>query len=172
LFLPSSIFGTLFILSVIASSTLPYTLVRLVESETLKNDTLYATLSHCWGQCTIIRLLRGLYEEFTKGIKFDTLSKTFQDAVLLTTSLGMHYLWIDSLCIIQDAEENWARESSRMCSVYSNSWVTFAATSSTDGSGGLFHPREPLLTQPGRAENISTNAEDLSSPDISSHQRQ
>jgi hypothetical protein len=51
--------------------------------------------------------------------------------------LGVRYLWIDSLCIIQD-DEDWAREASYMYDVYSNSYLTISATSANDSSYGLF----------------------------------
>jgi hypothetical protein len=68
-----------------------------------------------------------------------SLPQTFQDAITLSLALGIEYLWIDSLCIIQDSRDDWLREASLMCSVYTNSWVNFAATSSRDGTGGLFY---------------------------------
>jgi hypothetical protein len=96
----------------------------------------------------MIRLLGGLYEQFTQGIAFETLPKTFQDAMIFTIALGIEFLWIDSLCIIQDSEDDWLREALLMSSVYSNSWVNFAATSSRDGHGGLFLSNNALLSRP------------------------
>jgi hypothetical protein len=43
---------------------------------------------------------------------------TFRDAFDLSNRLGISYLWIDSLCIIQDDDEDWQRESSSMGLVY------------------------------------------------------
>lgn len=61
----------------------------------------------------------------------------------MTRLLGIDYLWIDSLCIIQDDIDDWAKEASRMHSVYHNAYLTFAATGAADGSEGLFPPRRP-----------------------------
>jgi hypothetical protein len=63
---------------------------------------------------------------------------TFQDAVNITRALSQHLLWIDSLCIIQDDQADWERESARMASVYQNAFLTIAATSSHDSKGGCF----------------------------------
>jgi len=64
------------------------------------------------------------------------LPSTFQDAVRITKSLQVRYLWIDSLCIIQDDFSDWEREASLMGNVYANSFLTIAASSSTDDSSG------------------------------------
>jgi hypothetical protein len=52
------------------------------------------------------------------SIPWDRLSKTFRDAILVTRELGLQYLWIDSLCIIQDDANDWAIESAKMANVY------------------------------------------------------
>jgi hypothetical protein len=84
------------------------------------------------------------------SIAISTLPKTFQDAIELSRQLGVRYLWIDSLCIIQegDKHEDWTRESSMMGSVYQNGYCNIAATAASDGTAGCFRPRDPLLAQP------------------------
>jgi hypothetical protein len=76
-----------------------------------------------------------------KLIEYENLSQTFKDAVPITRSLGLRYLWIDSLCIIQEETNNldWEREASKMAAVYSNALVTIAATGARDGTGGCFN---------------------------------
>src|SRR4051812_13673725 len=81
----------------------------------------YVTLSHCWGTIEILRLLKENFQSLKKEIIVADLTKTFQDAIWIAQSLGFQYIWIDSLCIIQDDEEDWRRESILMSSVYSNS---------------------------------------------------
>src|SRR5256885_16010047 len=65
----------------------------------------------------------------TRGIPFSHFPKTFQHAILICRGLGVNYLWIDSLCIIQDSEEDWALQSARMTDVYSNSWLKIGRAS-------------------------------------------
>jgi hypothetical protein len=72
--------------------------------------------------------------------------KTFQDAVVVTRSIGLRYLWIDSLCIIQDDPDDWLRESANMGSIYKNSRLTIAASSATDSTQGLFLKQSELLS--------------------------
>jgi hypothetical protein len=71
----------------------------------------------------------------------DQLPRTFQDAIAMTRRLGVRYIWIDSLCICQDDMQDWERESARMAAVYSNTYLTIAATGSSDSAGGLFFDR-------------------------------
>jgi hypothetical protein len=57
-------------------------------------------------------------------------------------AFGIHHVWIDSLCIIQDSSEDWEHECSRMCGAYSQSIFTIAATDSPNGTVGFLHPYE------------------------------
>ncbi|KAF2002122.1 HET-domain-containing protein [Amniculicola lignicola CBS 123094] len=106
----------------------------------------YATLSHCWGGHQPICLKTGSFSSFTQQIPFESLPRTFGDAVEATLALGLSWLWIDSLCIIQDSEDDWLRESEQMDTVYSQAYVNLAATSSRNSSGGLF-PKSGVLKQ-------------------------
>jgi hypothetical protein len=60
----------------------------------------------------------------------------------MTRRLGIRYLWIDSLCIIQDNTADWERESGNMANIYQKSYLTLAAAASSSGSGGLFVDRD------------------------------
>lgn len=76
-------------------------------------------------------------------IPIEKLSKTFQDALFTTLKLGFHFIWIDSLCIIQDLEDDWLKESSQMGRIYKHSSCNIAATGFSDGQHGLFVERDP-----------------------------
>lgn len=115
--------------------------VRLVEAVEIGGRGCYAALSHCWGQSQHVTTTQGDYAQRKAGIVFSELPKTFRDAVMATRKLGVQYLWIDSLCIIQDSASDWAHESQRMGAVYHNAYFTIAASSSVDGDGGLFYDR-------------------------------
>ncbi|KAK4444567.1 heterokaryon incompatibility [Podospora aff. communis PSN243] len=52
----------------------------------------------------------------------------------------MRYLWIDSLCIVQDCPDDWEKEAAKMALVYRNAFITLAATASPNGAGGLIQP--------------------------------
>jgi Heterokaryon incompatibility protein (HET) len=113
--------------------------VRLVHSECLLPSIpiFYVALSYCWGQVLPLRLLKSSLGDFERDIGYDKLPKLFQDAVTFTRYLGIRYLWIDALCIIQDDAADWERESERMGQIYYHSHVTVGATSCRDTSESL-----------------------------------
>jgi len=114
--------------------------VKLVETKAAEGT--YLCLSHCWGLTEIITTTRSTYEERKRRIAWEDLSNTFRDAISLTRTLGFKYIWIDSLCIVQDDYRDWEIESANMASVYRNSHLTIAATRSANGHGGLFSRTE------------------------------
>jgi hypothetical protein len=98
----------------------------------------YITLSHCWGppeNRPITTTKANLKDRMTR-ISIDELSNTFRDAVRIARELGERYLWIDSLCIIQDDGDDWAREAALMAEVYGQSFCTLAALDSKDSTEG------------------------------------
>jgi hypothetical protein len=98
----------------------------------------YAALSHCWGSRVPVSTTAATLEDRLKSIQFDASSKTFAEAVNVTRRLGIPYLWIDSLCIIQKNEDDWATEAGRMSEVFQNATVTLSADAARDASEGLF----------------------------------
>lgn len=116
--------------------------VRLVESQTIGGRGCYIALSHVWGKVAHFKTERLSYEAHKDKIPLPNLPQTFQDAVIITRDLGIRYLWIDSLCIIQDSALDWEQEASRMASVYMNAYVTISATSAADSNGGCLNRRQ------------------------------
>jgi hypothetical protein len=112
--------------------------VVLIDGSSMR-DSRYVALSHCWGSfipsCKTTQAT--LLDRKTK-ISWTLLPRTFQDAVTFIRRLHIQYLWIDTLCIIQDDVNDWLAESGKMHSLYANSYLTIAATSSRDSRGGLF----------------------------------
>jgi hypothetical protein len=115
--------------------------VRVCQSEPLPSDTRYMTLSHCWGQVRFLTLTTKNIIALQRNIAFAHLPATFQDAIKFARYVGVDYLWIDSLCIIQDSKDDWEKESILMESVYSNGFCNIAAAGASDGSGGCFFNR-------------------------------
>lgn len=118
---------------------------RLIASASNQRGR-YVALSHCWGGIQLIQTKRGdgsLVQYSGEGIPMSELPKTFHDAVIITRKLGMRYLWIDSLCIIQDDEQDWQRESGRMSTLYWNSTLTISATGAANSTRGCFLPEAP-----------------------------
>ena len=97
----------------------------------------YLTLSHRWGKTQHFTLTKASLKSFHDSISFESLPKTFQDAVILTRKLGFQYLWIDALCIVQDDSEEWQQQAPKMASVYHNSTCTIATHSAKNDSEGF-----------------------------------
>ncbi|CAI6342437.1 unnamed protein product [Periconia digitata] len=114
--------------------------MKLVMTDTLPNLPHYATLSYCWGKKDFVRLTRETMTSFLECIPNEELPKTFKDAVLITKTLGLEYIWIDALCIIQGESDHldWLSECGKMRSVYGKARVNLAATTATDAHGGCF----------------------------------
>lgn len=124
--------------------------LHLIETDLASDAQPYATLSHCWGQVEFMKLKKDNFRDMVQSITISELPKTFRDAVVVTRRLGIPFLWIDSLCIIQDSPEDWATESSSMRSIYKNCLVNIAATAAVDGSIGCFFDRVPVFARPCR----------------------
>ena len=84
------------------------------------------TLRHIWGEAVPFRLLTHNLREVRDNVKIQILPKTFLHAINFTRSLGVRYLWVDTLCIIQDSQEDWAAHSLRMGRIYSESLLNIA----------------------------------------------
>jgi hypothetical protein len=106
----------------------------------------YATLSHCWGNLQPLKLLMSNIDEFKSAIPPDRIPKTFSDAFRVVKSLGLRYIWVDSLCIIQDSHVDWLRESATMGMVYGRSFCSIAASGARDSTEGLFLSHLPSET--------------------------
>ncbi|TGO48129.1 hypothetical protein BCON_0250g00020 [Botryotinia convoluta] len=120
----------------------PVTLINTCEvSGLLGKGSPYATLSHCWGKVNVIRTLKSNFAQHQRGIYLKNLPKTFQDAIRIVRALEVQYLWIDTLCIIQDDTDDWDKESVCMAGIYSNSYVNLAATGAPDSRSGCLIPR-------------------------------
>lgn len=109
----------------------------------------YATLSHCWGSGPYLCNTTQANLSWRKDkIEMSTLNRTFQDAITVTKALGVGYLWIDSLCIIQDSPDDWESQSAMMSFVYNNAFINISATSANNGNEGFLRERIPGVELP------------------------
>lgn len=118
-------------------------------SATLK-DIQYLALSHAWSVTvnkSTLKLSVHNLEALQIDIPFEKLPQTFKDALAVTQQLGYRYIWIDSLCIIQDSTEDWEKESTTMNDVYGNCILNIAALG-MDGLDACVRRRNPLLVTP------------------------
>lgn len=111
----------------------------------------YAALSYCWGLSVQFTTTRGNLEEFSRGFPPRLLPSTIRDAAVFTKGLGLRYLWVDALCIIQGSDDtarcDWELESARMPEVYGNAFVTIVASSARDCDEGMFFRRHLAATK-------------------------
>lgn len=140
-------------------SILPYRVLDLGDGENSQNIFIsvgedrigsYAALSYCWGK-------PGSQDYLTtnenlvlrqKAVDISTFPKTFNDAIVVCRYLDIRFLWIDSLCIVQDSKIDWQTQSERMGDIYSNAALTISAAAGEDSHAGLFANRDPRKTYP------------------------
>jgi hypothetical protein len=114
----------------------------------------YLTLSHMWGDDASqqLRLVQSRMTEFQSSIPANELPPLFGEAIRITRHLGFKYLWIDSLCIVQDCDLDWMTEASRMSTVYTNAVCCIAFL--FPPCEGFSRPRDdPRATSPCKVRN-------------------
>jgi hypothetical protein len=111
----------------------------------------YAALSYCWGGDQPIKAATKTITNLMQSIEFTALPATLRDAVVATDALGLRYLWIDALCIIQDDNDNKAIEIASMPLIYSRATITIVASRAASVGEGFLYPRktpEPAFKVP------------------------
>jgi len=102
----------------------------------------YICLSYCWGGPQKITTTRASLPFLSGSIPVHETGVTIQDAIETTRNLGIRYLWIDALCIVQDDEESIQADVSNMACIYSNATVVIAAVNtSSSNQGFMYHNR-------------------------------
>ena len=115
-------------------------LIPLVVTNGMKGS--WAALSYCWGGDSTFILKKDRLEVMRNGISLADFPKTLRDAVMVTRNLGIRYIWIDAICIIQDSESDWAAEAAKMQDVYRGAKITISAISSPGTGYGMLRERE------------------------------
>lgn len=121
----------------------------ILRSENTIETPDYLTLSYRWAQEPGVLLLKSNIAAYRLGTPIADLPRTFRDSIALARNFSIRYLWIDSLCIIQDSPEDWTQESVLMHDVYANSSCNIAASASEGPEGGLFRDRKLEDIEPG-----------------------
>ncbi|KAI1076426.1 HET-domain-containing protein [Whalleya microplaca] len=111
--------------------------VRLLHTRGLRAP--YLALSYCWGRGVrhATELNDGNHAALLQGIDEAALTRTHRETIFLARSLGIRYVWIDSLCIVQGNLADWEFESRRMAQVYRNAALTVIAGRSADSREGF-----------------------------------
>jgi hypothetical protein len=128
--------------------------VRLIERRFLDGieESRYVALSYCWGPTPKHRILTAQsYENLTTtGIPITDLEATFADATRIVIQLGLKYLWIDALCIIQDShgQEDRIYHVGQLKDIYGSCFLNIAAAHADNASIGCFSERPLGATTP------------------------
>ena len=115
--------------------------LSLVETFPDLQHVEWLSLSYCWGGKSLMELTNATMNTLKNGIPLTAFDATIQDAVLVTRGLGISYIWIDALCILQDGNE-WSEEASKMNEIYGGSTVTIVIASSDSVKNGFLKERD------------------------------
>ncbi|KAK0732494.1 heterokaryon incompatibility protein-domain-containing protein [Apiosordaria backusii] len=137
-------------------SAIENSMLRLVQPgdhpDVFGSDRQYITLSHCWGTWGVRELpvltTDNLSERLKEGLPMSLLPQTFEDAGKVAHWFKVRWLWIDSLCILQNSQDDWQREAIMMYDVYKNALLNISADDSPDSRFGCFRNRDPLAVLP------------------------
>lgn len=114
---------------------------RLQSAAANPFETRYAAISYCWGNKEDakkqLKTTRNNLQQHLSGIELQDMPQTIADAVQLCRAIGLRYLWVDALCIIQDDDDDWTRESFEMSNIYGNSFITLCVVTGTCCSAGF-----------------------------------
>jgi hypothetical protein len=125
----------------------------------------YTCLSYCWGGPQDVSTTTATLEQYSICLPSDKLPQTIRDAINITRSLAIRYLWVDALCILQDNTDDKTVEIGEMGRIYRNAMVTIAAGSSQRVTDGFLKERTipysyqlPFYLSAGRFGIISLRA--------------
>ncbi|OAQ58510.2 heterokaryon incompatibility protein [Pochonia chlamydosporia 170] len=119
--------------------------VRLVESNGLTGK--YVALSYCWGSPVKppLKTLKSNLQSYQQEIPWHKIPSTFQDTITVARRLDIPYVWIDSLCIVQDDQQDWLSQSKLMGSIYEHAHLTVAASHAEDAWVGFLSTKQAQL---------------------------
>jgi hypothetical protein len=122
-------------------------LVSAAEINQQHNNPPYATLSHRWKPENPYVTIKSTEQKHAQeGIQTKSLPRTFREGSITAKKLGLRYLWIDSLCILQDNIADKEREMPKMADYYQNAELNVSAA--TGHNDGLWQERDGGATQP------------------------
>lgn len=106
----------------------------------------YIALSYCWGQKSqpVMNTKSTSSQFMNEGLPVQKLPQTIQDAICVTRKLGIQYLWVDVLCIIQDSREDKDKEIEKLQDYFSNAYITISAASASSCESGFLQKRESV----------------------------
>ncbi|KAH8732555.1 heterokaryon incompatibility protein-domain-containing protein [Phaeosphaeriaceae sp. PMI808] len=119
--------------------------VKLVITSNKEISGSYVSFSHCWGKAKTLKLLEGNMTQLLTEIRVSELPTSYKEAISACRFMNFRYIWIDSLCIIQNSREDWQQEALTMKDVYQNSALNLCASAAAENSDASFKSRDPAL---------------------------
>ncbi|KAG4433813.1 hypothetical protein IFR05_010695 [Cadophora sp. M221] len=118
---------------------------KLVEMQS--EGAAYIALSYCWGAESAenrnLKTTKSTLHDFLAVIPWSQLPPNFSTIIKLARSLGFRYIWIDSLCIIQDDDSDWTTQASQMDSIYRNARLTIVTASAVSPNDDIQQRKIP-----------------------------
>lgn len=103
----------------------------------------YITLSYIWGGPQPLTTTQNIATYVTYGLEILDFPKTIREAIVATSGLGIRYLWIDALCILQDSNEDRLRQIRMMAKIYRNSFLALIAACGSSVNEGFLYQERP-----------------------------
>ncbi|KAL0468604.1 heterokaryon incompatibility protein domain-containing protein, partial [Neurospora intermedia] len=128
---------------------------KVLETKDCNAHYRYVALSHCWGDANRLKLQKSNMVDLLKHISITELPTTYREGISITLALGFSYIWIDSLCIIQDDEQDWAKEAAMMKDVFEHCSINLSATAAPDSSQSNFTHRDPTSIPPLEIDTLN-----------------
>lgn len=119
---------------------------RLISTTELPSSVDYVTLSYVWGNADQLILTTSNVHNMLHSLPKERLPQAVIDAISVTRRLGVRYLWVDSLCVIQDSQEDRQKECGWMAEVYRNAVLTIVVDAADDSSDPTTTPSDERLT--------------------------
>ncbi|KAI8633665.1 heterokaryon incompatibility protein-domain-containing protein [Xylariaceae sp. FL1651] len=117
---------------------------RLVLRAEIFDNTPFVALSHCWGKSLHLTTTSQNLDLHREGIALDEFPPTLRDAIIITRKIGLDYIWIDSICIIQDSVADWGEESGHMDKIYGQADLVLAASAARNSEVGILNKRTTI----------------------------
>ncbi|KAJ5918102.1 HET domain protein [Penicillium verhagenii] len=117
--------------------------LRLFENDKLSNKkALYIALSYIWGiRPQPVQLMKENIQKLKDSIDYDELPKTIQDVIRVAQGLGVQYVWVDALCIVQDDGDFKKEQIGQMKNIYGNAYLTVQAGNVKTVKESFLRPR-------------------------------
>ncbi|ROT42541.1 HET-domain-containing protein [Sodiomyces alkalinus F11] len=121
--------------------------LRVLDCNNRRPSGPYVAFSHCWGRAETLKLLEENKARLETSIDIDELPRSYKEGIEVAMRFGFRYIWIDSLCIIQDSLDDWRAEAATMKDVYNSASLTIAASAASENSEASFRRRDPAGIQ-------------------------